>query len=311
MDLQPLTAISPIDGRYADKTHDLRAVFSEYGLIRHRVMVEVRWLQALAAHPGIVEVPAFSQEANHRLNDIVDNFDLESAGRVKEIERTTNHDVKAVEYFLKEQIADTAELVRHAGGEIQTLTLDVSDPRASADAVAGCVAAFGGIDVLCNIAGMLRWNHVTDVTPESFDTVLGVNLRGLFFLTQAAIPALLERSGVVVNMASAAALKGQAYTATYCISKAGVVSFTKCLAVEYAKRGLRAVAICPGGVMTDMARNIELPEGADASLFQKLMPLMAVAEPEEIAGAVAYLASDEARYVNGAVLSIDGAQTAG
>jgi adenylosuccinate lyase len=111
MDLQPLTAISPIDGRYADKTSDLRAVFSEYGLIRHRLIVEVRWLQALAAHPGIAEVPAFSQEANHRLNDIVDNFDLEAAGRVKEIERTTNHDVKAVEYFLKEQIAATQELV--------------------------------------------------------------------------------------------------------------------------------------------------------------------------------------------------------
>jgi adenylosuccinate lyase len=111
MDLEPLTAISPIDGRYADKTSDLRAVFSEYGLIRHRVLVEVRWLQALAAHPGIPEVPAFSQEADHRLNDIVDNFDLESAGRVKEIEHTTNHDVKAVEYFLKEQIGETPELV--------------------------------------------------------------------------------------------------------------------------------------------------------------------------------------------------------
>ena len=111
MDLEPLTAISPIDGRYADKTSDLRAVFSEYGLIRHRVLVEVRWLQALAAHPGIPEVPAFSQEANHRINDIVDNFDLESAARVKEIERTTNHDVKAVEYFLKEQMAETPELI--------------------------------------------------------------------------------------------------------------------------------------------------------------------------------------------------------
>lgn len=111
MDLDPLTAISPIDGRYADKTRDLRAVFSEYALIRHRVLVEVRWLQALAAHPGIAEVPAFSQEANHHLNDIVDSFDIESAARVKEIERTTNHDVKAVEYFLKERIAGTAELV--------------------------------------------------------------------------------------------------------------------------------------------------------------------------------------------------------
>lgn len=111
MDLEPLTAISPIDGRYADKTSDLRAVFSEYGLIRHRVLVEVRWLQALAAHAGIPEVPAFSHEANHRLNDIVDNFDLEAAGRVKKIESTTNHDVKAVEYFLKEQIQESPELV--------------------------------------------------------------------------------------------------------------------------------------------------------------------------------------------------------
>ena len=111
MDLDPLTAVSPIDGRYADKTTDLRAVFSEYGLIRHRVLVEVRWLQALAAHPEIPEVPALGQEANHHLNDIVDSFDLESAARVKEIERTTNHDVKAVEYFLKEQIAEIPELV--------------------------------------------------------------------------------------------------------------------------------------------------------------------------------------------------------
>jgi len=110
MDLEPLTAISPIDGRYADKTGDLRADFSEYGLIRHRVLVEVRWLQALAAHPDIAEVPALSPDANHRLNDIVDNFDLECAARVKAIEKTTNHDVKAVEYFLKEKIAGTREL---------------------------------------------------------------------------------------------------------------------------------------------------------------------------------------------------------
>jgi adenylosuccinate lyase len=111
MDLEPLTAVSPIDGRYADKTTDLRAVFSEYGLIRHRVLVEVRWLQALAAHPEIAEVPALTPEANLHLNDIIDSFDLESAARVKEIERTTNHDVKAVEYFLKEQIGEMPELV--------------------------------------------------------------------------------------------------------------------------------------------------------------------------------------------------------
>jgi adenylosuccinate lyase len=110
MDLEPLTAISPIDGRYADKTRELRAVFSEYGLIRHRVLVEVRWMQALAAHPGIAEVPAFSAEGSGRLNDIVASFDRDAANRVKDIERVTNHDVKAVEYFLKEQFTDAPEL---------------------------------------------------------------------------------------------------------------------------------------------------------------------------------------------------------
>ncbi|EXJ16086.1 Adenylosuccinate lyase [Imhoffiella purpurea] len=112
MELSTLTAVSPVDGRYASKTADLRAIFSEYGLIRCRVQVEVRWFQALARHPQIVEVPPFSEEANRRLDQIVDDFDLSHAQRIKEIERTTNHDVKAVEYFLKEQIVDTAELAR-------------------------------------------------------------------------------------------------------------------------------------------------------------------------------------------------------
>ncbi|HEC19099.1 MAG TPA: adenylosuccinate lyase [Gammaproteobacteria bacterium] len=110
MDLSSLTAISPIDGRYASKCADLRPIFSEFGLIRHRVLVEVRWLQTLAAHPGIPEVPAFGEHAIHLLNDIVDKFHEEDARRVKNIERTTNHDVKAVEYFLKEKIAGNAEL---------------------------------------------------------------------------------------------------------------------------------------------------------------------------------------------------------
>ncbi|MCF6210714.1 MAG: adenylosuccinate lyase [Gammaproteobacteria bacterium] len=110
MDLSSLTAISPIDGRYGAKCTDLRPIFSEYGLIHHRVRVEVRWLQMLAANPGIAEVPTFSQHATTLLDNIVDKFHEEDAQRVKDIERTTNHDVKAVEYFLKEKIAGNAEL---------------------------------------------------------------------------------------------------------------------------------------------------------------------------------------------------------
>ncbi|MES9881692.1 MAG: adenylosuccinate lyase [Sedimenticola sp.] len=110
MELSTLTAVSPVDGRYGGKTADLRSIFSEYGLIRHRVLVEVRWLQALAAHEGIMEVPPLSEHANKVLNGIVENFSTEDAQRVKNIERTTNHDVKAVEYFLKEKISGNQEL---------------------------------------------------------------------------------------------------------------------------------------------------------------------------------------------------------
>ena len=99
-----LTALSPIDGRYADKVTALRSVFSEYGLIRFRVLVEVRWLQALANQEKIIEVPPFSASAQALLNGLVDNFSETDALRVKDIEKTTNHDVKAVEYLLKEKI---------------------------------------------------------------------------------------------------------------------------------------------------------------------------------------------------------------
>ncbi|MBS1221261.1 MAG: adenylosuccinate lyase [Proteobacteria bacterium] len=110
MELTALTAISPIDGRYADKTAELRPIFSEYGLIRHRVQVEVRWLQALARHPGIPEVPPLSEAALRLLDGLVENFTVADAQRIKDIERVTNHDVKAVEYRLKEKIAGNAEL---------------------------------------------------------------------------------------------------------------------------------------------------------------------------------------------------------
>ena len=110
MELSALTAISPVDGRYGSKASELREFFSEYGLIKFRVTVEVRWLQKLAATAAITEVPALSDSANALLNEIVDNFSLSDAQRVKDIERTTNHDVKAVEYLLKEKVAGHAEL---------------------------------------------------------------------------------------------------------------------------------------------------------------------------------------------------------
>ena len=112
MELSSLTAISPVDGRYGSKTSVLREVFSEYGLIRARVEVEIRWLQRLSQHSQVNELPAFSDAANALLDGIVSNFSVDDASRIKEIERTTNHDVKAVEYFLKDKMKENEELAK-------------------------------------------------------------------------------------------------------------------------------------------------------------------------------------------------------
>jgi adenylosuccinate lyase len=110
MDLSALSAISPVDGRYGSKTAALRPVFSEFGLIKYRLIVEVRWLQALAANPGVIEVPALSDDANAVLEALINGFDESAAQKVKDIEATTNHDVKAIEYFIKAAISGNVEL---------------------------------------------------------------------------------------------------------------------------------------------------------------------------------------------------------
>ncbi len=122
MELSSLTAVSPVDGRYGDKVSALRGIFSEYGLLKFRVQVEVRWLQKLAAHAAIKEVPAFAADAIGYLDAIVANFSEEDAARIKTIERTTNHDVKAVEYFLKEKVA---EEIRNCTRFLNSSTLPV------------------------------------------------------------------------------------------------------------------------------------------------------------------------------------------
>jgi meso-butanediol dehydrogenase/(S,S)-butanediol dehydrogenase/diacetyl reductase len=207
--------------------------------------------------------------------------------------------------------AGLADTVAAIGDAAVAHRLDVADPSACRNAVDACVARFGRLDVLCNVAGIMNFAHATDISEADWNRMLAVNLSGVFFLSQAAIPHLLETRGVIVNMASAAGVKGQAYTLPYSVAKAGVISLTRCLALEYAKRGLRVVALAPGGVKTQLTASVKFPEGFDPALIQKLMPLMDLATADEIAAAVAYLASSEARYVNGAVLSIDGAQTAG
>lgn len=192
-----------------------------------------------------------------------------------------------------------------------SLRLDVGDAGNCQAAVDACVQRFGKLDVLCNIAGIPLCEHVTEITDAQWQRQLDVNLSGVFYMTRAALPELEKTGGNVLNMSSSAGLVGQAYNSAYCAAKAGVLMFTKSLALEYAHRGVRANAVCPGMVKTPLTANFNVPEGAEMSLMARLSSLLEGAEPEEIAAAIAYLASDEARFVTGAALPIDGAQTAG
>jgi len=199
------------------------------------------------------------------------------------------------------------------GGAARGRGVDVSDPTACAVLVADAVAAHGGLDILCNIAGVLDFAPVTAVAPERWRRVIDVNLSGTFFMCQAAIPHLLEVRGSIVNMASAAGLVGIPFNAAYTASKHGVVGITKALALELAGSGVRVNAICPTGVKTPMVAG---PPAADVdwSLVMRATPWLdggEMCEPEDIADAVAFLASSEARRITGIAFPVDGGQTAG
>ncbi len=198
-----------------------------------------------------------------------------------------------------------------AGSSSATFELNVTDSAACAAAVEACVSTMGKLDILCNIAGIAICDNLTNITDEQWHRAVGINLDGVFFMCRAALPHLLQSKGNIVNMSSSAGLVGQAYNSAYCATKAGVLMFSKSLAIEYGKQGVRVNAVCPGFVKTPLSANFNMPEDVDMDLMAKLMPLSEGAEPAEVAASVAYLASDEARFVTGIALPIDGAQTAG
>jgi NAD(P)-dependent dehydrogenase (short-subunit alcohol dehydrogenase family) len=197
-------------------------------------------------------------------------------------------------------------------GKLTTALLDVSDEAAVVEGVASAVSALGGLDVLVNAAGILRGAHTHEHTLQVWNQVIGVNLTGTFLMTRESLPALLASGkGVVVNFSSTSAHFGHPYMAAYAASKGGIESFTHTLALEYAKQGLRAVAVAPGGIMTGMSEATPglLPADADWDLFAKMMPALGqgnMAGPDAVGNMIAALASDDGFYVTGSTLRIDG-----
>ena len=207
-------------------------------------------------------------------------------------------------------LAATAERVRSAGGTMEVAVRDVTKKDQCVSAVNGAVETYGHLDVLANVAGVCRFGHAHTVTEQEWNFVLAVNLSGPFFLSQAAIPALIESKGNIVNVASVFGVTGQAFSTAYCASKGGLVQLTKSMAVEYAKESVRINAVCPGSTNTEMMAGIDFSEDMDWSLIERATNA-AVGEPEDIASAIAYLASDEAKMVNGSIFVVDNGLLAG
>jgi NAD(P)-dependent dehydrogenase (short-subunit alcohol dehydrogenase family) len=211
-------------------------------------------------------------------------------------------------------VADAAEKtaaeIGERGGTARPYRVDVSDASAARPTVDAVAADLGRPRVLVNSAGIGSFAHTLDETYERWSAILGVNLTGTFLMCQATLPYLLDGGGAIVNIASNAGLMGQPYSAAYCASKGGVVNLTRALALEYVRRGVRVNAVAPGGMNTPMIAGFDMPEGVNMKEFARVTSPLGASEPEEVAELIAYVASDEARYMIGSVVSIDGGITA-
>jgi meso-butanediol dehydrogenase/(S,S)-butanediol dehydrogenase/diacetyl reductase len=190
-------------------------------------------------------------------------------------------------------------------------SVDISAAEACKQAVAQCVEEFGRLDALINVAGFHQMRHTISMTDEDWDKDLAVNLNGPFFLCRAALPHLLEAGGNIVNVASIAGIEGEVYSAGYCAAKHGLVGLTRALAVEFTSERLRVNAICPGGMLTPQTTEFAAPEGADWNLIMRIAAPRGMMDVADVAKTIAYLASDDAAAVHGAVYIVDAGKTAG
>jgi NAD(P)-dependent dehydrogenase (short-subunit alcohol dehydrogenase family) len=209
----------------------------------------------------------------------------------------------------------TADAARAMGRRVLSLALDLSERSNCAAAVERTISDYGRLDALCNIAGVMFPGPTPEVTEESWDLTMKVNLEAPFFLIRAALPHLLADDkdgdgGAIVNVTSCAAFQGQAYFAAYCAAKAGLTNMTKALAMEYMKAPIRINAVAPGGMMTGIVHGMAGLAGLDQDLIGRIGSPRGLCEIEDVADCVAFLASPAARSFHGACINIDAGVTA-
>ncbi|MEZ5681857.1 MAG: SDR family oxidoreductase [Erythrobacter sp.] len=212
---------------------------------------------------------------------------------------------------LNSRKADDCEKVAASLGGKRVLVVpgDVSSSDFAKEIVEKTVGAFGGIDVLVNNAGVGRAGRLSDASDDLIDTIIDINLKGILYLTREAFPHLLAAKGNIINISSVSGLGGDWGLGVYNASKGGVCNLTRAMALEFGSQGVRANAICPSMTRSDMTTGVTENEGA-MKMLRNRMPLGRAAEPDEIAGPVLFLASEDAVFVNGVNLPVDGGITA-
>jgi NAD(P)-dependent dehydrogenase (short-subunit alcohol dehydrogenase family) len=214
----------------------------------------------------------------------------------------------------REQLEETVGKVRAQGGEALPLLGDVSVERDAEESLAQTEAAFGGIDILFNNAGVAVDGNVLETTPVVWRQIMETNLTGPFLMSRAAVPLMKRRGGgVIINNASTLGLVGLKDAAAYCASKGGLISLTRAMALDHAADKIRVNAICPGVVDTAMPRRRGMENADRAELettYGSLHPLGRIGTPEEVAALVSFLASDDAAFITGVAYPIDGGLTA-
>lgn len=205
---------------------------------------------------------------------------------------------------------ETVERIRAAGGRAEFFHLDVSSADQVRRAVQQTIDSLGGLHILFNGAGILAYGTAVETSEEIWNRIMAVNLTGTFLCSQACLPHMIAQGkGSVINVASTTgAHDACAHAVAYVSSKGGVTLLTRAMAVDHARQGVRVNAICPGPTDTPMLRNALTPEQLEA--FAKTFPMGRLGRPEELAGAAVFLASDDASFVTGALLYVDGGQTA-
>ncbi|NLA35072.1 MAG: SDR family oxidoreductase [Actinobacteria bacterium] len=207
-------------------------------------------------------------------------------------------------------LAETRDLVVAAGGSMSTGIGDISDRMTAHGLVANAMDELGQIDSLINCAGVMRAGNVTDFDEAAVNLMFNVNVHGSLWMMQAAIPHLIDSRGSIVNVASNSALMGAPFNAVYSASKGAIVSLTRSVAMEYVKKGIRVNAVAPGGINTPMMVIDTFPPDTDWKLMEPMMGHRPASQPEEIAAVIAFLASDDASAVHGAIYSVDQGLTA-